>query len=111
MTVASQPNGNIVEKSAEPASKTPPPPPVKAWTAPKSWTGLFSQPVAPKSSSEASKVSNYTEAGNNNGETLGEALRIFNADAKDAKVAFLEPRGLVNSGNMCYMNSVSNDGS
>lgn len=41
--------------------------------------------------------------------SLGEALSSF--DIKDiqetSKLSFLEPRGLVNTGNMCYMNSVS----
>lgn len=29
-----------------------------------------------------------------------------NVDQYSEKIAFLEPRGLVNTGNMCYMNSV-----
>jgi len=37
--------------------------------------------------------------------SLAEALSHFQVD-RDEKVAFLEPRGLVNTGNMCYMNSV-----
>jgi len=37
--------------------------------------------------------------------SLAEALSHFQVDS-DEKVAFLEPRGLVNTGNMCYMNSV-----
>ena len=40
--------------------------------------------------------------------SLAEALSSFNVDdvKRDAKLSFLEPRGLVNTGNMCYMNSV-----
>lgn len=36
---------------------------------------------------------------------LADALRQYSVQS-DAKLAFLEPRGLVNTGNMCYMNSV-----
>lgn len=39
-------------------------------------------------------------------EKLSDALTSFSAKTKDSKIAFLEPRGLVNTGNMCYMNSV-----
>ena len=42
------------------------------------------------------------------GETLSEVLNDVNAPVEPpSKVAFLQPRGLVNTGNMCYMNSVS----
>ncbi|KAI0414071.1 hypothetical protein F5X98DRAFT_259471 [Xylaria grammica] len=40
-----------------------------------------------------------------NTSSLAEALRDYQV-SNDHKVAFLEPRGLVNTGNMCYMNSV-----
>ncbi|KAH0565738.1 hypothetical protein GP486_000861 [Trichoglossum hirsutum] len=45
----------------------------------------------PRVSSLADVLSSFTVDGDNEGES---------------KVAFLEPRGLVNTGNMCYMNSV-----
>jgi len=38
---------------------------------------------------------------------LASALHEFSATVRDGKLAFIEPRGLVNTGNMCYMNSVS----
>jgi ubiquitin carboxyl-terminal hydrolase 10 len=38
---------------------------------------------------------------------LAEALIALDNAEEDSKVAFLEPRGLKNTGNMCYMNSVS----
>lgn len=38
--------------------------------------------------------------------TLADALKSYSVD-NDVKLCFLEPRGLINTGNMCYMNSVS----
>ena len=38
--------------------------------------------------------------------SLAEALRQYNVEG-ETPLSFLEPRGLVNTGNMCYMNSVS----
>ncbi|KAF2724766.1 UCH-domain-containing protein [Polychaeton citri CBS 116435] len=37
--------------------------------------------------------------------SLAESLRQYNVDS-DTNVSFIEPRGLVNTGNMCYMNSI-----
>lgn len=41
--------------------------------------------------------------------SLADALSSYSVkdSHENAKIAFLEPRGLVNTGNMCYMNSVS----
>lgn len=81
----------------------------KAWTTPKLWTGLFNPAAA--NSTAASSESGLAAAApgfnKTNSESLAEALRSFTAVSPDSKVAFLEPRGLVNTGNMCYMNSVS----
>ena len=93
-------------KSAEATSS----PPIKV--APKSWADLVrtmgqnntattpivtndsaaqtNAYVAPKTGSLADALSSYSVKDNN----------------ENAKIAFLEPRGLVNTGNMCYMNSV-----
>ncbi|KAI9684705.1 MAG: hypothetical protein M1829_000080 [Trizodia sp. TS-e1964] len=41
--------------------------------------------------------------------SIADALNSFSIEKNDAdgsKISFLEPRGLVNTGNMCYMNSV-----
>lgn len=42
-------------------------------------------------------------------DSLAVALKSYKADeaSEKSKISFLEPRGLVNTGNMCYMNSVS----
>jgi ubiquitin carboxyl-terminal hydrolase 10 len=97
--------------SSEPSieNATPAPPPPKAWSQPKAWGGVFNKAgpsVSTASSDNGSKVAAPT-TGQSNSESLAEALRTFSAEANDAKVTFLEPRGLVNTGNMCYMNSVS----
>ncbi|KAK0652996.1 hypothetical protein B0T16DRAFT_109312 [Cercophora newfieldiana] len=42
---------------------------------------------------------------NPNGSAIAEALRAFSPGSAEV-LAFLEPRGLKNTGNMCYMNSV-----
>lgn len=41
--------------------------------------------------------------------TLAEALSSYNVknDNEASKISFVKPRGLVNTGNMCYMNSVN----
>ncbi|KAI1462732.1 cysteine proteinase [Annulohypoxylon moriforme] len=102
------------------------PAPVKA--APKLWTGLFARPTpGPSSTSTAGAGSAGTGAtatgatpdgtvqsngsvgvgsfSKSNASSLAEALRAYNVSG-DRKISFLEPRGLINTGNMCYMNSV-----
>jgi ubiquitin carboxyl-terminal hydrolase 10 len=80
----------------------------KAWTTPKLWTGLFNPAAATSTaaSSESGRAAATPGFNKTNSESLAEALRSFTAVSPDSKVAFLEPRGLVNTGNMCYMNSV-----
>ncbi|EKD20930.1 putative ubiquitin carboxyl-terminal hydrolase 10 [Drepanopeziza brunnea f. sp. 'multigermtubi' MB_m1] len=86
------------------ASRAPAP---KAWATPKSWTGLFN-PAAASSQpiSESGLATTAPGVVRTNAESLAEALRSFNAVTNNSKVTFLKPRGLVNTGNMCYMNSV-----
>jgi ubiquitin carboxyl-terminal hydrolase 10 len=78
---------------------------------PKSWANLFKGSVQTGARSEgvhsSSSTAITTGFAKTNAESLSDALFSFSASAKDAKIAFLEPRGLVNTGNMCYMNSVS----
>ena len=86
----------------EAALKTPPP---KA--APKSWADLVRTKTAPGT---AAAQTNGTSATNGvqlpKSASLAEALRQYSVQS-DASLSFLEPRGLVNTGNMCYMNAVS----
>lgn len=87
---------------------------------PKLWTGLFAKPTPATNQSSvvaASKINGDATAGADstsgavssfakaNTSSLAEALEAYRAGAPD-KLMFLEPRGLVNTGNMCYMNSV-----
>lgn len=38
--------------------------------------------------------------------SLVDVLRDYDHSSQHSRVTFVEPRGLVNTGNMCYMNSV-----
>lgn len=86
-------------------------PPIKA--APKSWADLVRTTgqnttartvQAPSDSAIQTNGFAPAKAG-----SLADALSSYSVKENNdnAKIAFLEPRGLVNTGNMCYMNSVS----
>ncbi|KAH6655640.1 hypothetical protein BKA67DRAFT_516502 [Truncatella angustata] len=93
--------------------------PAKA--APKSWASLVASGATPNAVRHA--VTNSTVNGNNavdvsvneaaavpgfaksNASSQAEALHNFRVNS-GSKFPFLEPRGLINTGNMCYMNSV-----
>ena len=88
--------------------------PVKA--PPKSWADLVrtkasQQPKASATTTESAETqAHLTGIFPTKASTLAEVLRSFNVKENTAtKIAFIEPRGLVNTGNMCYMNSVSTD--
>jgi ubiquitin carboxyl-terminal hydrolase 10 len=102
-SAVSQPEGSSEEaKSTEPTTPAP-----KA--APKSWADLMrsknSAAAAAASAAAVNGASPTNGATPSRASTLAGALKQFNVDDND-KIAFLEPRGLVNTGNMCYMNSV-----
>jgi len=93
---------------------------------PKSWASLLSTPTsaARAPSATASGVSSASSAvgatasastlrngsisglPRANSESLAEALRSYRVGATST-ISQIEPRGLINGGNMCYMNSVS----
>lgn len=54
-------------------------------------------------SSDAGALPGFAKS---NTSSQAEALHNFRVNSA-SKIAFLEPRGLINTGNMCYMNSVS----
>lgn len=91
------------DKTEDATSVASPPKP----SAPKSWADL----VRAKNAGAAAAAAVINGAAAINGtntsraSSVAEALKQFNVD-HDEKIAFLEPRGLVNTGNMCYMNSV-----
>jgi len=81
-------------------------PPVRA--APKSWADLVRAKTTarPAPGSGAAADSSIVMQ---KSESLADVLNSLGEDVTQYsdKIAFLEPRGLVNTGNMCYMNSVS----
>jgi ubiquitin carboxyl-terminal hydrolase 10 len=94
---------------AEETPKASPPRPA----APKSWAELLrakNAPAAAQAAASAPPVTNGVVATNGTtvprSNTLADVLASFSVDS-EKKVTFLEPRGLVNTGNLCYMNSVS----
>lgn len=73
---------------------------------PKSWADLVrSKNSAAPAAALINGAALANGASNAKGGSLGEVLDQFAVGSED-KIAFLEPRGLVNTGNMCYMNSV-----
>lgn len=91
----------ISEELAKPSS------PPRA--APKSWADLVRAKSAAKAAGAPPSTS--TEANGlmaHKRRSLADVLTTLGEDVAQYsdKVAFLEPRGLVNTGNMCYMNSV-----
>lgn len=103
-------NDEPVTTTAEDTT-APEPLPEIAKALPSSWAGLFAsraaaaaaaKVVTSASTAESTPSAvNVPKAGN-----LAEAVREYSVDGEE-KIPFLEPRGLVNTGNMCYMNSVS----
>ncbi|KAF2674020.1 cysteine proteinase [Microthyrium microscopicum] len=75
--------------------------------APKSWADLVRTKgpanVAPQPNSNGADVDSTPAQSKST--SLAEAIRAYNVRSAE-KLSFLEPRGLVNTGNMCYMNSI-----
>ncbi|KAL2808052.1 hypothetical protein BJX63DRAFT_436500 [Aspergillus granulosus] len=75
--------------------------------APKSWADLVrNKSLARAASGNSSEVVNGVAKHRN--QSVADVIQNLGEDVSQYsdKVAFLEPRGLVNTGNMCYMNSV-----
>ncbi|KAL9017134.1 MAG: hypothetical protein Q9185_005536 [Variospora sp. 1 TL-2023] len=77
--------------------------------APKSWADLVKSRV-PKPASgvkvSANKSSGMNGFQNQKVASMVEVLRDYGHSSDNDRVTFIEPRGLVNTGNMCYMNSL-----
>ena len=112
-----------VDKPGSEVKPEPAPAPVKA--PPKLWTGLFAKTPSTSTPTASTQAASSTVGSTNgasaegatgaltgasfakvNASSLAEALRAYRVGG-GYKTAFLEPRGLINTGNMCYMNSVS----
>lgn len=75
-------------------------------TAPRSWADLVRskpKPGAPAAPANGEVITNGALVPKT--ASLAEALKQYDVRG-EVKLPFLEPRGLVNTGNMCYMNSV-----
>jgi ubiquitin carboxyl-terminal hydrolase 10 len=57
-------------------------------------------------STDVTSVSNAGLFPKSNANSIAEVIRAYKVHSAD-KVSLIEPRGLINTGNMCYMNSVS----
>ena len=81
-------------------------------TPPKSWADLVRTKGTSNSSAKGQVVGESAPHTNGHApakaRSLADALSSYTVtDSREsAKIAFLEPRGLVNTGNMCYMNAV-----
>ena len=81
---------------------------------PKSWAYLLTKtttlPAITSKSGEANSSAHINGFSASMAGSLVDVLSSFDASGttEDAKIEFLEPRGLVNTGNMCYMNAVNN---
>ncbi|KAF1831808.1 cysteine proteinase [Decorospora gaudefroyi] len=91
--------------SLEETPKASPPKPA----APKSWAELLRAKNAPPAAQPAPTQNGTVTTTNGptvpKSNTLADVLASFSVDS-EKKVSFIEPRGLVNTGNLCYMNSI-----
>lgn len=110
-----------VEADSQPEKVQLAAPPAPKKTAPLSWAKLAASSLAAPASSAATgqvatnggvaesttdsdaALSNF---GKSNASSVAEVLQAYKVNSVH-NLAFLEPRGLINTGNMCYMNSVS----
>ncbi|KAG6008028.1 hypothetical protein E4U54_008754 [Claviceps lovelessii] len=112
-----KPTIQAADAPSEPiASPTPP----KA--APTSWAKLFSPPASQNTSrlngvdgtsagkgGDSATAASMMLSGSNfspaHKSSLAEVIRTFHVDSNN-RASLIEPRGLINTGNMCYMNSI-----
>ena len=104
-------NGDITATTPHtgPNSEETPKPSPPQPAAPKSWAELLRAKNTPAVAQPAPSPNNTLAVSNGpvvpSNTTLAHVLASFSVDA-ETKASFIEPRGLVNTGNLCYMNSV-----
>jgi len=99
-------------RTSSPSSQPPAPPQQQATlvpptlrSPPKSWSALVSQNVKPTSPNRAPLSVNRTPTGKMGG--LAAALASFDPFSIKSSIApVIRPRGLINTGNLCFMNVV-----
>ena len=107
---AARVNGSKAEESAKQVENTDSP---SGKAVPKSWADLVRTKAAPTASKTAQPTSEANIQANgfvtSKTRSLADALNSFDVknSSDTGRLSFLEPRGLVNTGNMCYMNSVN----
>ncbi|PHH74312.1 hypothetical protein CDD82_4980 [Ophiocordyceps australis] len=111
-------NANSTPSSTYP-NTTPDTPATSTKPIPKTWAGLFTKPatktITPSNQTNGSAPQNALVSSDSvatsspfskaSASSLAEAVRAYRVRVGDT-VSLLEPRGLINTGNMCYMNSV-----
>ncbi|KAG5925608.1 hypothetical protein E4U42_004132 [Claviceps africana] len=115
-----QPQKLTAHEADAPSEPVASPAPAKA--APTSWAKLFSPPASrntPRlngvddisagrggnSETAASMISSGSNFSPAHKSSLAEVIRSFRVDSNN-RASLIEPRGLINTGNMCYMNSI-----
>ncbi|KAF1810122.1 cysteine proteinase [Eremomyces bilateralis CBS 781.70] len=105
--VSTPPSESTITELASPTEQTSVPA-SEAKAVPKSWADLVRAKSTPSAAAAVQPATNGAHLNGisaGNAGALGEVLRLYSVDAEH-KIPFLEPRGLVNTGNMCYMNSI-----
>ncbi|EED15007.1 ubiquitin C-terminal hydrolase, putative [Talaromyces stipitatus ATCC 10500] len=99
-------SSEVTGKAGNPESSEQPT--ITAPAAPKSWADLVRSKTSRAAVTTPAAISENGSLQAPRSESLGDVLTSLgpNVHKFGEKIAFLEPRGLVNTGNMCYMNSV-----
>ncbi|KAL1952492.1 hypothetical protein VTO42DRAFT_5188 [Malbranchea cinnamomea] len=103
----SQSSANPTQSETHPGGNLPQPA-APARPTPKSWADLVRTKTAVAGANATAAVPGAGGSSLAKNESLGDVLNSLGPDVQhySDKVTFVEPRGLVNTGNMCYMNSI-----
>ncbi len=97
------------DNASNPSEPSSTPKILTAKVAPKSWADLVRSKVSnPGNGLKATENNSLGVNGfqHPKAASMVEVLRNYESGSCSDRVSFIEPRGLVNTGNMCYMNSV-----